>query len=134
MPVWLLAILHTFLNAPKVGQLLKMKLFLIGSCYDYITRIHKNLIWLKSIKPSPLLVSEFAKFCNQIHFSMLKFLNFRPVNCAAIRQRNFFSKEPASEEEASFPIAFAKNVYKVFTLWFNRPRIRTQLIRLESMH
>ncbi|KAH7707245.1 core-2/I-Branching enzyme family protein [Aphelenchoides avenae] len=35
-----------------------------------------------------------------------------PVDCGSIRSRNFFGAEPASREEAEWPIAFAKIVYK----------------------
>uniref|UniRef100_A0A915EBP4 Uncharacterized protein n=1 Tax=Ditylenchus dipsaci TaxID=166011 RepID=A0A915EBP4_9BILA len=35
------------------------------------------------------------------------------MDCKSIRQRHYFADEPASEEEAAFPIAFSRAVYKV---------------------
>jgi hypothetical protein len=35
------------------------------------------------------------------------------TDCATIKNRSFFGEKPNSKEEANFPIAYAKLVYKV---------------------
>jgi hypothetical protein len=39
-------------------------------------------------------------------------VDFR-MDCESIKTRNFFPPFPSSREEAEFPIAFARNVFKV---------------------
>jgi hypothetical protein len=41
-----------------------------------------------------------------------------PVDCKSIRARNNFNAEPGSPAEADFPIAFARNIYKVIITFF----------------
>lgn len=52
---------------------------------------------------------------NQIHQTYIEEEDTRELDmrCKAIRKRNYFAKFPMSLEEAAFPLAFAKIVYKV---------------------
>ena len=36
------------------------------------------------------------------------------MDCASIKARNHFLQFPLSKEQAEFPVAYARNVYKVF--------------------